>query len=123
MGRADTDGDLIYGVWGPDFPDPAGVFDVLFRGDRLTEAGNMNLSGFDDPEITARIDELGRVHDRATVAEDYADLDRDLLAEHVPVIPVYYKRQFTLFGPRVGGLSLSAQYFVPNLTRAHVLDR
>lgn len=120
MGDAETDGDLIYGVWGPDFPDASGVFDVLFRGDRLTRQGNMNLSYFDDAEITAEIAALSQAADRAAVAEDYAELDRRLMTEHAPVIPVYYKRQFTLFGPGLGGLFLSAQYFVPNLTRVHV---
>ncbi|MFD5713562.1 ABC transporter substrate-binding protein [Streptomyces pharetrae] len=122
MGDADNDCDLIYGVWGPDFPDASGVFDVLFRGDRLTRGGNMNLSYFDDPEITAEIAALAQEPDRAAVAGRYADLDRRLMAEHAPVIPVYYKRQCTLYGPAVGGLFLSAQYFVPNLTRMHVLD-
>ncbi|MFI2431542.1 ABC transporter substrate-binding protein [Streptomyces sp. NPDC018693] len=121
MGEADNDCDLIYGVWGPDFPDASGVFDVLFRGDRLTRSGNMNLSYFDDPEITAEIARLAQEPDRAAVAERYAELDRRLMAEHAPVVPVYYKRQFTLYGPGVGGLFLSAQYFVPNLTRMHVL--
>ena len=122
MGNPDNDCDLIYGVWGPDFPDASGVFDVLFRGDRITGGGNMNLSYFDDAAITEEIARLGQEPDRAAVADGYAELDRRLMAEHAPVIPVYYKRQFTLFGPRVGGLFLSAQYFVPNLTRVHVLD-
>ncbi|MFF7726169.1 ABC transporter substrate-binding protein [Streptomyces sp. NPDC008001] len=121
MGDAENDCDLIYGVWGPDFPDASGVFDVLFRGDRLTARGNMNLSYFDDPEITAEIARLAQEPDRAAVAEGYAELDRRLMAEHAPVVPVYYKRQFTLFGPGVGGLFLSGQYFVPNLTRVHVV--
>ncbi|AEV88366.1 Periplasmic oligopeptide-binding protein [Actinoplanes sp. SE50] len=120
MGDAENDCDLIYGVWGPDFPDASGVFDVLFRGDRLTAAGNMNLSYFDDPEITARLAVLSREPDRGALADAYAELDRDLMARHAPVVPVYYKRQLTLYGPAVGGLSLSAQYFVPNLTRAYV---
>ncbi|MBT2478731.1 ABC transporter substrate-binding protein [Streptomyces sp. ISL-94] len=122
MGNPDNDCDLVYGVWGPDFPDASGVFDVLFRGDRITDGGNMNLSYFDDAEITREIARLGQEPDRAAVAEGYAELDRRLMEEHAPVIPVYYKRQFTLFGPRVGGLFLSAQYFVPNLTRMHVVD-
>jgi len=121
MGCADNDADLIFGIWGPDFPDASGVFDVLFRGDRLNHSGNMNLSYFDEASITARIDRLSREPDRVAVAEQYGRLDRDLMAEHAPVIPVYYKRQFTLFGPAVGGLFLSAQYFVPNLTRVHVV--
>ncbi|MCX3061839.1 ABC transporter substrate-binding protein [Streptomyces beihaiensis] len=120
MGEADNDCDLIYGVWGPDFPDASGVFDVLFRGDRLTRSGNMNLSYFDDPEITAEIAALAQEPDRTAAARRYADLDRRLMAEHAPVVPVYYKRQFTLYGPGVGGLFLSAQYFVPNLTRMYV---
>lgn len=120
MGDADNDCDLIYGVWGPDFPDASGVFDVLFRGDRLTRNGNMNLSYFDDPAVTEEVERLGRMPDRAAAAEGYAALDESLMAQHAPVIPVYYKRQFTLFGPEACGLFLSAQYFVPNLTRAHV---
>ena len=121
MGCEDNDADLIFGIWGPDFPDASGVFDVLFRGDRLSRSGNMNLSYFDEASITARIDRLSREADRVAVAEQYGCLDRDLMAEHAPVIPVYYKRQFTLFGPAVSGLFLSAQYFVPNLTRVHVV--
>lgn len=120
MGDADNDCDLIYGVWGPDFPDASGVFDVLFRGDRITGNGNMNLSYFDDPDVTREIERLGRMPDRVAAAEGYAALDEKLMTEHAPVIPVYYKRQFTLFGPDARGLFLSAQYFVPNLTRAHV---
>ncbi|MFF7364744.1 ABC transporter substrate-binding protein [Streptomyces sp. NPDC008125] len=120
MGDRDNDCDLIYGVWGPDFPDASGVFDVLFRGDRLTPNGNMNLSYFDDPEVTREIERLSRMPDREAAAEGYAALDERLMTEHAPVVPVYYKRQFTLYGPAAQGLFLSAQYFVPNLTRAHV---
>jgi peptide/nickel transport system substrate-binding protein len=76
MGEADNDCDLIYGVWGPDFPDASGVFDVLFRGDRLTAVGNMNLSSFDDPAVTSRIADLSREPDRSALADAYAELDR-----------------------------------------------
>ncbi|MER7845960.1 ABC transporter substrate-binding protein [Kitasatospora sp. NPDC096077] len=120
VGRRDTDVDLIWGVWGPDFPDPAGVMDVLFRGDRLAETGNMNLSYFDDPEISRRLAALGKETDRSAAAQGYAELDREIMTEHAPLIPVFYKRQFSLVGPQVGGLFISSLYSFPNLTRVHV---
>ncbi|GAA3055837.1 ABC transporter substrate-binding protein [Kitasatospora albolonga] len=122
VGRRDTDVDLIWGVWGPDFPDPAGVMDVLFRGDRITATGNMNLSYFDVPDISRRLAELGKETDRAAAAAGYAEIDREIMTDHAPLIPVFYKRQFSLVGPEVGGLFVSALYSFPNLTRVHVLS-
>jgi peptide/nickel transport system substrate-binding protein len=122
VGRRDTDQDLIWGVWGPDFPDAAGVMEVLFRGDRIAEVGNMNLSYFDDPGITARLDRLAREPDRDAASAEYAAIDQELMAEHAPLIPVFYKRQFSMYGPRVEGLFLSSLYSFPNLTHVHVSD-
>jgi peptide/nickel transport system substrate-binding protein len=120
VGRRDTDMDLIWGVWGPDFPDAAGVLDVLFRGDRIAEVGNMNLSYFDDPAINARLDRLAKEPDRVAAAAEYAAIDEELMTEHAPLIPVFYKRQFSLHGPTVDGLFLSSLYSFPHLTRVHV---
>ena len=123
VGHRDTDADLIWGVWGPDFPDAAGVMDVLFRGDRLTETGNMNLSYFDVPDVSRRLAALAKEPDRAFAAAGYAELDEEIMTEYAPLIPVFYKRQFSLVGPDVGGLFISSLYSFPNLTRVHVLRR
>ncbi len=110
--------DLYLVAWGPDIPDASGIFPQLFSGASI-ERGT-NYSFFSDPLVNARIRTLQNEPDRAVAAHGYAELDQRLLRDHVPAVPLYDARQYSLHGARLGGLSVHRVHGTVGLERAHV---
>jgi hypothetical protein len=59
--------------------------------------------------------------DRPEAAAGYGALDERLLREHAPIVPLFNERHFSLYGPRLGGLSVGRVLGSVAVERAHVL--
>ncbi len=119
VGDKTTDCDLISGGWAQDFPDGDATLGVLFDGTKIVDKGNNNLGYFNDPAITAKIGELRTLADRSAAANQYGDLDQQIM-KAAPVIPLRYDRFFAIHGSKVGGTFASPLWAHFNITGIYV---
>jgi len=112
---------LYLNAWGSDIPDANGIFPQLFAGEAIHKTASKNTAYFTDPAIDGEIRGLQAIPDRARAAKGYGALDERLLREHVPIVPLFDRRQLSLYGPGLDGLTVSRIYGAVGLERAHVL--
>jgi peptide/nickel transport system substrate-binding protein len=119
VSKKDNPYDLILagssGLW----PDGSLALRSQFDGGQLRD-GSENLSQFDAPEIQSRMTALATEPDPTKAIAGWAQLDRDIMAGHAPVVPLTYIRSYTLAGSRVSGLFLSRVTNLPSLREVHV---
>jgi peptide/nickel transport system substrate-binding protein len=120
VGDKTTDCDLINGGWGQDWPDGESTLGVLWDGSLIVDKGNQNLSYFNDPGIVAKLKTLRELTDRSQAAAQYGDLDEQIMKDFAPVIPLRYLRNFSIYGPNVGGTWVSPLFAHFMLVTAYV---
>ncbi|GAA3721326.1 ABC transporter substrate-binding protein [Spinactinospora alkalitolerans] len=97
----------IYG-WMPDWPSGYGYMSQILDGDSIKEAGNSNISEFDDPEVNELFDEVVTVEDPAGQAEIYARID-EMVMEEAVIVPMIFQKS-VLYRPE----NLTNVYFNPS---------
>jgi peptide/nickel transport system substrate-binding protein len=87
IGNASTpDLDIGWANWFQDYPHPNTFFDPMFSAAAISPTNTTNLARFDDPAITAKIEQLASQPLDAEVEAAYADLDREVM-EAAPWAP------------------------------------
>ena len=89
-------------------------------GRQIRDQGHENLSFFDEPAINERMDELDKETDPAKAATAWAELDKQIMEEYAPAVPLTYFGSYSLSGSKVGGIYLSTAANLPALRNAHV---
>jgi peptide/nickel transport system substrate-binding protein len=103
VGVKGVDCDLITSAWGQDWPDGESTLGVLMDGTKIVAEGNNNYSYFSADDVNAKIKELREMVDRGAAAEQYGDLDKMIMEKYAPVVPLRSGRNFSVYGPNVGG--------------------
>jgi peptide/nickel transport system substrate-binding protein len=103
VGVKGVDCDLISSAWGEDWPDNESTLGVLMDGTKIVAEGNNNYSYFSADDVNAKLKELRGMVDRGAAAAQYGDLDEKIMRDYAPVIPLRYGRNFSIYGPKVGG--------------------
>jgi oligopeptide transport system substrate-binding protein len=88
--------------WGADYPDPE-TFMNLFT----TTNGN-NYTQWSNPKYDALIDRAAAEQDRKLRASLYAQGDKTLCQDEVPIVPIYLSTQNTMVKPWVKGIGFNA---------------
>jgi peptide/nickel transport system substrate-binding protein len=96
-----TDWDIGWLAWAPEYPDAAGVLNILLHGRNLPSRGGYNLARFDDPAYNRRLDAAAALAGPARTAA-YARLDADLTGHAAPLIPFAGVVLQDLFAARMG---------------------
>ncbi|WP_425086132.1 ABC transporter substrate-binding protein [Streptomyces hainanensis] len=87
--------------WVPDYPDPDNFVEPFFGPD------NVLNNGYHDERITEElIPSTERQPDRAETVPDYEEI-QDIVAEDLPLIPIWQGRQFAVAAESVSGLQWS----------------
>jgi peptide/nickel transport system substrate-binding protein len=111
VGKKGVECDLISSGWGQDFPSNSTVMGVLMKGGGAIQAeGNVNWSYFDVPEVNAELDRLAGEPDIAKSAAGYMALDKKVMTDYAPLIPLYYDHSYSLVGSKIGGAYLSSTW-------------
>jgi YVTN family beta-propeller protein len=96
-----SDWDIGWLSWGPDWPDGAGVLNILLHGRNLPSRGGYNLARFNDPVYNRRLDAAAALTGPARAAA-YARLDADLTGRAAPLIPFGIGVTQDLLAARIG---------------------
>jgi peptide/nickel transport system substrate-binding protein len=90
--------DIAYVGWGADYLDPANFIEVLLHGRNV---GSYNTSRFDEPKWNRRIDRADALTGEARYTA-FAALDRDLMREAAPIVPLVTLNVLGITSARVG---------------------
>jgi peptide/nickel transport system substrate-binding protein len=118
-GRTNTC-DLYLDAWLADYPSAATVIAQLFDGRSITSSGNLNRCYYSSSATSAEIDRIERETSPDQAAQDWASLDRKIMAADAPVIPLFNMRIYDPAGSNVGGAFASLAYDLPSLNRVYL---
>jgi peptide/nickel transport system substrate-binding protein len=118
IAKPDNPYDLYIGAYEADWPTGYNMLSLMFDGRTVGTASNFNLSLIDDQGVDAALDGLGA--QRADPASPAGALDKKIMAELAPVVPLYYPIGTYLRGARVGGTGMSNSFGLPSLTTVFV---
>ena len=93
--------DLFVGHWGADFPDPANFMDVF------TSANEINATGWKNPDYDKLVADGGSSLDPTSRIQLYSAAEKLLLQKEVAVVPLFYRKNTVLIGPRVKDFQIS----------------
>jgi peptide/nickel transport system substrate-binding protein len=100
--RKDVDGFLTVNY--PDFADPAALYNTF-----AVKGGSQNYDDFEDPRITAALDQARTTADQHTRAEQTAKAG-DLIMETLPWIPLAAPSTIVVMDKKITGAPSSFQY-------------
>ena len=87
IGNTSTpDLDTGWASWFEDYPHPNDFFQPLLSEESIAPTNGTNLARFADPQLSAKITELGEVSLDAEVEAEYAQLDKEFM-ERAPLAP------------------------------------
>ncbi|MGZ4808972.1 MAG: ABC transporter substrate-binding protein, partial [Thermoanaerobaculia bacterium] len=95
-------GQIFFGNWYADFPDPDNFFYVFFHSESTAIPG----INFHTAELDRKIIEARRSNDAEQRAVIYRELDQMMVAE-APLVPLFHERLFVLHKPEVRGVRTS----------------
>ncbi|CAM3901289.1 ABC transporter substrate-binding protein [Nocardiopsis rhodophaea] len=80
----------VYG-WAPDWATGYGFMSEIVNGESIRDAGNANISEFDDPEVNKLFEESVKEQDPEARADKYSQIDR-IVMENAVILPVVQEK-------------------------------
>lgn len=107
IGKKNNPWDIYVSAWAADWPTAATTIPILWDGRTIREDGNHNYMYWNEPSVNAEIDRIQTVADPDQAAKDWMALDKKIMTDFAPCVPIYADRVYTLHGSNVGGLFVS----------------
>jgi len=104
IGEKNNPWDLYVSGWAADWPSGASTLPVLWDGRTIRDANNQNYPYFNNDEINKEFDRINALPDPAAAAKAWAALDKRIMTEFAPCVPLLFDRDYLLHGSKVGGL-------------------
>ncbi|MFF3344220.1 ABC transporter substrate-binding protein [Streptomyces sp. NPDC002779] len=115
IGKLDNPFDIYITGWGQDWPSAATVVTPIYDGDQVAD-GAPNYSHIDDPKVQELINKaLTEQPEKA--AKTWEEAHKYILEEVNPAAPLWYTKQFQLYGSNVGGARYSTESSYLDVTR------
>lgn len=121
IGIIDNDYDIYRSNWGHDWLSSATVVPPLFDG-RAMQDGSSNYSHLNDEEVNAEIDRINGITDADEAATEWFGLQKHILEEHLPVVPLYYYKQNVMHGSLLGGVEFNNDFSAVDMHRLYVIQ-
>ena len=101
MRKAGTPSSLFVGHWGADFADADNMLGVFLKG------SGTNYTGWSSDEYDRLISSARSSSDPNERLNSYRAAEKLLLDQDAVILPLFYKKNTVLLGPRVGSFSIS----------------
>ncbi|MFD7237534.1 ABC transporter substrate-binding protein [Streptomyces syringium] len=111
--------DIYRSSWGADWPVSSTVVPPLFDGRQVSD-GAQNYGHLKNPRVDSEIDRINAIPDVKKAAPEWQKLADRILEEDVPGVPVFYNRQFSLWGSNLGGVRYHPVYGTVDPTSVYV---
>jgi len=115
IGKKDNQYDLYKPGWGSDWPSGSTIIPPLFDGRTIQPQGNSEYAYFNSDWVNKQIDRINDLSPEKAAGE-WAKLDQAIMTKYAPVVPMYYDKEYTLTGSKVGGCVLGNSSGWPELT-------
>ncbi len=99
--------DLYVSGWAADWATGRTTLPVLWDGRGIKDTNNNNYGYFNNAAINTEMDRIINMSDPAAAAKAWGDLDKKIMTEFAPCVPLVYDRDYLIFGSKVGGLEES----------------
>ncbi|MFE4670092.1 ABC transporter substrate-binding protein [Streptomyces sp. NPDC056716] len=107
IGKIDNTYDIYISGWGQDWPSPATVVTPVYDGSLIAD-GSPNYSHIDDPKVQELI-EKALTQEPTEALATWQEAQHYILEEVNPAAPLWYTKQFQLYGSNVGGARYSTE--------------
>ncbi|WP_307536924.1 ABC transporter substrate-binding protein [Streptomyces sp. V3I8] len=115
IGKLKNPYDMYVSGWGQDWPSPGTVVTPIYDGDQVAD-GAPNYSHIDDPKVQELIKKaLGQEPTEA--AATWKEAQHYILEKINPGAPLWYTKQFQLYGSNIGGARYSTESSYIDVTR------
>ncbi|MFI9305490.1 ABC transporter substrate-binding protein [Streptomyces triculaminicus] len=101
--------DIYRTSWGADWPVSSTVVPPLYDGRQIAD-GAQNYGHLNNARVNADIDRINAIPDVKQAAPEWQKLADRVLSDDVPGVPVFYNRQFSLWGSGLGGVKYHPVY-------------
>ncbi|MEV7342655.1 ABC transporter substrate-binding protein [Streptomyces sp. NPDC093544] len=115
IGKLDNPYDIYISGWGQDWPSPATVVTPVYDGDQIAD-GSPNYSHIDDPKVQDLI-KKALTQEPTEAASTWKEAQHYILEEVNPAAPLWYTKQFQLYGSNIGGARYSTESSYIDVTR------
>ncbi|MER7570797.1 ABC transporter substrate-binding protein [Streptomyces sp. NPDC126514] len=115
IGKLDNPFDIYITGWGQDWPSAATVVTPIYDGDQVAD-GAPNYSHIDDPKVQELI-KKALTEQPEKASKTWEDAHKYILEEINPAAPLWYTKQFQLYGSNVGGARYSTESSYLDVTR------
>jgi len=116
-----SDINLRGGGWCLDWPSGGTVFPAIFDGRLIAAAPNAapNKSFLNEPTVDAEMDRISALPSSQQPVE-WAKMDKTLMTDYLPVIPIDYSKIAYLSGSKVGGTVMDSFAGGPDFTKLFI---
>jgi len=104
IGEKNNPWDIYISGWAADWPSGASTLPVLWDGRTIRDANNQNYMYWNNDEVNKEFDRINALPDPAAAAKAWAALDKKIMTEFAPCVPLTFDRDYLLHGSKVGGL-------------------
>ncbi|WP_432094148.1 ABC transporter substrate-binding protein [Streptomyces sp. bgisy100] len=109
ISKVDNRFDIYRASWGADWPVGSTVIPPLFHGDGVAD-GSQNYWHLKSATVDAEIDRINGMTDVEAASGQWVKLAERILKDEVPAVPIFYNRQWSLWGSGLGGVKYHSVY-------------
>ncbi|WFB07586.1 ABC transporter substrate-binding protein [Streptomyces sp. LX-29] len=109
ISKVDNGFDIYRASWGADWPVGSTVVPPLFDGRSVVD-GSQNYWHLRNGLVNAEIDRINKITDVEAAADEWVKLAEKILTEDVPAVPIFYNRQWSIWGSGIGGVKYHPVY-------------
>ncbi|MFG2058214.1 ABC transporter substrate-binding protein [Micromonospora sp. NPDC048930] len=119
VGKKNNPYDIWTDQWAADWPSGAAILPVLYDGRAIKAENNSNTSYVNSDAINKEFDRVLAMP-AADQGPEWAKLDKRIMTELAPAVPLFVEQGYYLHGSKVGGIYLSSIFGYPALINAYV---
>ncbi|WKX72410.1 ABC transporter substrate-binding protein [Streptomyces sp. XD-27] len=119
ISKIDNRFDIYRASWGADWPVGSTVVPPLFDGRDVSDGGE-NYWHLRDADVDKEIDRINKITDVKMASAEWVALADRILTEQVPAVPIFYNRQWTIWGSGIGGVKYHSVYGTADPTGVYV---
>ncbi|MEU9332481.1 ABC transporter substrate-binding protein [Streptomyces sp. NPDC048290] len=115
IGKLDNPYDIYISGWGQDWPSAGTVITPVYDGDQIAD-GSPNYSHINDPKVQELINKA-LTQEPTEAAATWTEAHHYILEKVNPAAPLWYTKQFQLYGSNIGGARYSTESSYIDVTR------
>jgi len=104
IGEKNNPWDIYISGWAADWPSGASTLPVLWDGRTIKDANNQDYMYWNDDATNAEFDRINALPDSKAAAKAWAALDKKIMTDFAPCVPLTFDRDYYVYGSKVGGL-------------------